>query len=251
MQYKAIIFDVDNTLVPNASLEKPSENIRKVVKKAQRKGIHVGVATARPLKKVAHIFEYLNLKGPSILSDGAQIIDAEKSTYFKEWPMNKDDVLLLGDFLKKKPFRFWIQDSGEDHLFSEGYRPQKPFVIVVHGLKNRDEADSFIHLLPKLPNSSAHLSTSGNTKEVDIFIKRSGATKAHALTDLAKILSIETDEIIGVGDGYNDFFLLMASGLKVAMGNAVEDLKGVADYVAPDLKDKGLVEVFNKFLLEN
>ena len=63
------------------------------------------------------------------------------------------------------------------------------------------------------------------------------------------MLNIKTDEIIGIGDGYNDFPLLMACGLKVAMGNAVEELKAIADYIAPSVEEDGVVDVINKFVV--
>ena len=51
-----------------------------------------------------------------------------------------------------------------------------------------------------------------------------------------------------VGDGYNDFPLLLAGGLKVAMGNAVSDLKKIADYIAPTVDEDGVATVIEKFL---
>ena len=65
----------------------------------------------------------------------------------------------------------------------------------------------------------------------------------------ATFVRIEQYEIIGVGDGYNDFPLLMACGLKVAMGNATEDLKEIADYIAPTVDEDGVADVIEKFVL--
>jgi len=66
---------------------------------------------------------------------------------------------------------------------------------------------------------------------------------------VAEILGIKTDEIIAVGDGYNDFPFLMACGLKVAMGNAVPELKAIADYIAPSVDEDGIVDVIERFIL--
>jgi len=74
-------------------------------------------------------------------------------------------------------------------------------------------------------------------------------SRASRIFKVAKILGIDTHEIIGIGDGYNDFPLLMACGLKVAMGNAVEDLKAIADYIAPTVSQDGVADVINKFVL--
>lgn len=42
----------------------------------------------------------------------------------------------------------------------------------------------------------------------------------------------------------------MAAGLKVAMGNAIDDLKAIADYIAPTVQEDGVVDVIEKYILE-
>ena len=63
-------------------------------------------------------------------------------------------------------------------------------------------------------------------------------------------MGIETHEIISIGDSYNDFPLLMASGLRVAMGNAFSDLKEIAHYIAPSVQQDGVADVIQKFVCE-
>jgi len=75
------------------------------------------------------------------------------------------------------------------------------------------------------------------------------ATKLHGIEVIQKFMDLKRDEIIGCGDGYNDFPLLMASGLKVAMGNAIDELKEIADYVAPSVEEDGVADVIEKFIL--
>ncbi|MEK9178778.1 MAG: HAD hydrolase family protein, partial [Patescibacteria group bacterium] len=83
----------------------------------------------------------------------------------------------------------------------------------------------------------------------DVYISNGSATKQHAVLKLAEILGIKTNEMIGIGDHYNDFPLLMACGLKVAMEDSVEDLKAIADYVAPSVDEDGVADVIEKFVL--
>lgn len=63
------------------------------------------------------------------------------------------------------------------------------------------------------------------------------------------MIDIKKDEIIGVGDGYNDLALFEAVGLKVAMGNGVEELKAKADYITKHVDKDGLADVIEKFVL--
>lgn len=84
-----------------------------------------------------------------------------------------------------------------------------------------------------------------------IYITSGDATKQHAVVTLSETLGIPTEEMIGIGDHYNDFPLLMACGLKVAMGNAVDELKAIADYVVPTVEEDGVADVIEKFILSS
>jgi len=64
------------------------------------------------------------------------------------------------------------------------------------------------------------------------------------------MVKIKPQEIIGVGDGPNDYPLLMGSGFKVAMGNAVPELKEIADFIAPSVEEDGVATVIEKFVLQ-
>ncbi len=57
------------------------------------------------------------------------------------------------------------------------------------------------------------------------------------------------NEIMATGDGANDISLLFSVGLAIAMGNAPDEVKAVADYVTLDVDHSGLAAAINKFLL--
>ena len=62
-------------------------------------------------------------------------------------------------------------------------------------------------------------------------------------------LEIPLTEVIAIGDGVNDVSLLSTAGLAVAMDNAPDEVKAVADYVTLDVDHSGLAAAINKFLL--
>ena len=68
---------------------------------------------------------------------------------------------------------------------------------------------------------------------------------------MAEILKIGKDAILGVGDHENDMLLFDAVGFKVAMGNAEDNLKAKADFIAPTVYDDGLAFVIDKFIITN
>jgi hypothetical protein len=56
-------------------------------------------------------------------------------------------------------------------------------------------------------------------------------------------------EIMAIGDGANDVSILSSVGLGVAMGNAPDEVKAVADYVTLDVDHSGVAEAIKRFLL--
>ncbi len=82
-----------------------------------------------------------------------------------------------------------------------------------------------------------------------INIVAPGVSKGKALEVLASYLSIPLAEVVAIGDGANDISLLAKAGLAIAMENAVDELKAVADYITPDVEHNGVARAINKFLL--
>ena len=76
-----------------------------------------------------------------------------------------------------------------------------------------------------------------------------GGDKGSGVTMLAERLGIRKDEIMAFGDGRNDVALLKAAGFAVAMGNAVEPLKAVADFVTLTNAEDGEAYAIEKFAL--
>lgn len=154
----------------------------------------------------------------------------------------------MKEYKQKYGSPFYIQDSEiGDQEWAEDYIPKKPFATFMGNLE-LEIANELEDKLSKIPNISVHKVEPWGGK-FGVVINHALATKQHGIFEVAKLLGIDSHEIIGVGDSYNDFPLLMACGFKVAMGNAVDDLKAIADYIAPSVEEDGIVDVINKFVL--
>ena len=66
--------------------------------------------------------------------------------------------------------------------------------------------------------------------------------------ELAAHLEVPLSEVIAVGDGTNDISLLTTAGLAIAMGNAADEVKAVADYVTLDVDHNGLAAAIEAIL---
>lgn len=249
MKYKALMLDIDGTLARSQEKTLPTEHVRNTIHKAKNK-IHIGVATGRPLLLVEEIVNHLDLSGPCIINDGGIVLDINTKEIYYERLLSQSEVAYAIKILTEHKIPLSVHDNNKDFRYSPSLRFHKPVNIFTDGV-HENIADSAIEQLKQLPTLHVTKYTSWINGQTGVLIAHTEATKQHGILEVAKALTISTDEIIGVGDGYNDFPLLMACGLKIAMGNAVTELKEIADYIAPSVDDDGVAHVIEKFILNS
>lgn len=74
-----------------------------------------------------------------------------------------------------------------------------------------------------------------------------GIDKGSALTQMMKSLNLSTDALMAFGDSYNDITMLQSAGMGIAMGNAEDAVKAVADYVTDDNEHDGIAKALYHF----
>jgi HAD-superfamily hydrolase, subfamily IIB len=84
------------------------------------------------------------------------------------------------------------------------------------------------------------------TMGMDIEITARDVTKGRAISMLCHILRIEREAVMAFGDSGNDLSMREHAGTFVAMGNAGDKVKAVADRVAPDVSDNGVARVLHE-----
>ena len=246
-KYKALILDVDGTLVPNKPDGMPSQKVTEAISKASKK-IHIGVGTSRPYYLLEHIVNHLKLTGPSIINGGAQIININSRKVFWEKTIDEKDYKNICQILKRLDMPFFVHDGENDIIPTKKLLPKKIYNIGAFNL-NPSIVKKLLSQISYIPTIVLHKTPAWEKGKISILISHASVSKQFAIFEIAKLLGIETHEIIGVGDGYNDFPLLMACGLKIAMGNAVPELKEIADYIAPPVEKDGVADIIERFVL--
>ena len=64
------------------------------------------------------------------------------------------------------------------------------------------------------------------------------------------MVNIDKDDVIAVGDGFNDLSMIEYAGLGVAMDNAPGEVKSRANFVTSSNEEDGVAKVIEKFILE-
>ena len=249
MKYKALMLDIDGTVSPNQSDGIPSPKVTEAIAKISS-NIHVSLVTGRPLNIAKPIIDHLKLSGPCIVTDGTQIFDPISKEFVFEVPMKSHAVQDAYELLRQYDVQIFVNDGEKEYEYTGGPFPKKVLILFVPSIP-KQTADVLIKPLQKLSSINAYKGLDWVPGREYIVISDINGSKLHGIVEVAKILGIQTHEMIGVGDGYNDFPLLMACGLKIAMGNAVPELKAIADFIAPSVEEDGVATVIDKFILNN
>jgi hypothetical protein len=241
------MLDIDGTVTPNGRDGIPSKKVTEAIQKASKK-VHVSLVTGRPLFLAKPIINHLQISGPCIVTDGTQIYDPITKRFIYETPMKKEAARKVYAILQRHQVNILVNDGRMESEDIDVESPKRVFVIFVPSIP-KATADMLITQFKNIPSVTAYKGVDWTPGMEYIAICDIKGTKLHGVMEVAKILNVDTKEIIGVGDGYNDFPLLLACGLKIAMGNAVPELKAIADFIAPSVEEDGVATVIEKFIL--
>lgn len=248
MKYKAIMLDLDDTTVVHGKDSLPTLKVAEAVAQAKEK-IHVCIATARTLKDAMPILRHLDLSGPCVFANGTQIYDPRTKSVIHEVPLPTSVIPKILSICEQYKLHAFLH-NGTDDIRATGKRIDGSVLSVYIPEVTPDKVDQFVEMLNIDPAIHVQKLIAWDKRFMSIDITSNKASKLHGILEVAKLLDIKTSEIIGVGDGYNDFPLLMACGLKIAMGNAVPELKEIADFIAPTVYEDGVATVIEKFVLQ-
>jgi len=247
MKYKAIFLDVDGTTIVHGVGNLPTPRVTQAIRACHKKGISVCLATSRPLSVTKDIIEYLDLFGYCVLSSGAQIYNPLAKQIIMEKSIPREVIPHIIDIAEQNTIPFKLFDGEKEAPYGK-VLPEKIMGIYFPEV-SRDKEESIMKQLEAILGITPHRMDAWDARFACIDITRTDATKLHGIVEVAKLMGIQTHEMIGVGDGYNDFPLLMACGLKIAMGNAVPELKAIADFIAPSVEEDGVATVIEKFII--
>lgn len=247
MKYKALFLDLDGTTIPNKPDGMPSKRVTEAIHKA-KPYVHVCVATSRPLFLAKPIFDHLDISGLCVVNDATQIYSPSEKKFLQTFYLEKSIIPKIVSIIKINKLSPVFNTGKDERIVNIEKKNRKICGVFVNTMPSQ-VADKLIKELSIFSNIAIHRMPSWTKGEICVSVTNSSATKLHGVTTISEMLNINPKEMIGVGDGYNDFPLLMACGLKVAMGNAVPELKAIADFIAPSVEEDGVATVIEKFIL--
>lgn len=262
---KMLVLDIDGTIFKKDYTA--SERVKQTLKSLVKKGIKVVLCTGRMYAATKQIAKELELNTPVISYQGGLVknfLNDEKTLFEK----TMDETLSLDVIkeLKKRNifFNLYINDEllvEHDSILIQQYVDARNIKYRIVGncenlnLKGMNKIlaiDDDVNLIENLQKEMAQrykdkLYVIRSTPRFCEF-SNPEATKGNAVRFLADMWGIKKEEIMACGDQDNDIEMLLAAGVKVAMGNATEDLKKIADYITDSVDNDGVVKAVEKFI---
>lgn len=271
--YKLVAIDLDGTLL---NLNKQISDIDKeAINCAINSGVKILVCSGRIYAGARTFARYLGINGPLIACNGALIKDMDTEDVLYSDFLDFEDCKRVIDILHEYNMYFHIYAG--DAMFTEKLEFAAKFywdknltlpkekrvdIRLVENIKNEisheasniakivtisDNLEKLSQVRGKVENIKSVSVMSSSTENFEIVNK--GVSKGNALKFLSEKLGIHRNEIIAMGDNENDYSMLEFAGLAVAMGNAEDYIKDIADYITLSNNENGVSKVLNKFVL--
>ena len=268
-KFKLLALDLDGTLTD--SKKRISEKNREYIRKAQEKGVEIILASGRPVIGIRSIADELDLwkTGGYILAyNGGQIIDCKSGNDLVKQTIPMECVHDICEVIRHYgvfPLTYngtgvICENDTDQYVRKEGYNNGIP-VIKVESLEEQITKPMVKFMVvgcpEELKKAYTYLKDLFDGKlnvffSEDYFLEVTppGIEKASALAELTRILGTTRDHLMAIGDGLNDIPMLEFAGFAVAMGNAYDETKKVADHISASNEEDGVAEAISKFILE-
>lgn len=268
MKYRFLVLDLDGTLTNNK--KEITEHTRRVLIEAQERGVKIVLASGRPTYGIATIAEKLELKkyGGYILSyNGGEITNWQTGELMYENVLDEDVLPYLYQCAKENNFAI-VTYQGK-YVLTE--HPDDEYVLkeAILNVMETKKVDNFLESID-FPVAKCLIVGEGTRLAVlekqmyEVLKDRMGVyrsepyflelvpkgiDKAQSLAVLLEKIGGTKEEMIAVGDGFNDLSMIQYAGLGVAMANAQEPVRQAADYITLSNEEDGVAAVVEKFMM--
>lgn len=263
---KLIAIDLDDTLL-NHNKEISKDNLQ-AIKKALNQGIKIVIASGRPYFRVQPILKELGLNNNShyvITYNGGRLSNGNESVIFSNHIIKQPHLNKITDLIESLQLHYTVYQECDVYATSilDAIRDKPVFRGLLFKIisSERIKQIGFANKVIVADTAEAISDNREKIEEVlasDYNILRStpnfleilpkAANKGLALCELSKMLNLEKDEVMAIGDEENDLSMFKYAWVKIAMGNANPLLKKEATFITLDQENSGVAVAINKYI---
>ncbi len=264
--YKLVVLDIDGTLVN--SEKKVTQKTKEYITKASEMGVRFIIASGRTPYGILPIAKEIGLEkigGYVLAFNGGACLNCETMETLYENYIDKSEMKALYEFGQKNdiPFMTYNKDTlytpnemtkyidlertinhltvrKTDNFLEEATFDFPKVIFTDDGDRLSKFVDEAVEAFPQFEVF--------RSEPFFLEVCPKGIHKATGIKNIIEILGVKQEEVIAIGDGYNDISMIKYAGLGVAMENAQQAVKDVADYITLSNDDDGICKVIEEFI---
>jgi hypothetical protein len=237
------LFDLDGTVLPENN--QPTARVMSAIAAAARL-IPVAVASGRVQDDVCHFARLFGLTTPQVSDNGATLIDPITGRAISRHLLARTAAEHVISELRNVSPKIFASDSGRFILDPDEITDWQ-ITIVMAKLKDETEAREWVDRFSS--DSISAYATTDNLGDWYIDCTAAGIDKATGAQDFATAVGIEPEEMMVIGDGWNDLPMFEVAGTSVAMGGAPQELLASATATVPNIDHDGAALAIERFIL--
>ncbi len=264
--YKLLALDLDGTLVNDDAII--PDNNKNAIKKAIDKGVKVCLSSGRSYLSLKYFEQELclNEKGNyGICFNGSILYETHNHNILRDVRLPKgmainlikelsrfkaDTIVYVNDMLyileMTPSLKYYTERSKVNYTIVDSFEKIETDVSKV---LIRGENDELKKANEYMSEYTKGLCNCFFTEKTLLEFTNLNATKGNALKELYTMLGLKKEEVIAVGDNFNDISMIEEVGLGIAVNNAENRVKEIANYVTEWNNNQGAIEeVIHKFL---
>ncbi len=265
-EIKLVSLDVDGTLVDDEK-NIPERNLRAISWAHINNGVHFAINSGRICQSVRSYMEKLGVH-ESFPSLGGVLVHGWDGEIIAESTIDSSvalEINALARSLGCATFIYqrdiWCLDPGNDYWKNSEYTATKVMGRIVDTDKAIKTGPTNKMLGVCLDTAKLQRLMEGIISDFSTFVDcftsspyfleilPKGVNKGTAIDILIKHYGIKKENVMSIGDYYNDVDMFKTSGISVAMANAPDDIKAMADYVTEaDNCNCGVAEAIHRFI---
>lgn len=267
---KLIGVDLDGTLLN--SKNEISDYSKEVIYKALEQGHKVAIITGRDYYSSIHIAKELfaGINGGILASsNGAHVYDLKSNKTIINHLIKREVAKNIISFSRSLGLTYFIYkdnkvlvDNIETYDIDYIHTKNKIDIVVVDKLEDyineglnkvviSGKADKIIENIGKIKDRFSNEINPVCSMPQFIDCMPVDINKGICINELGEYYNIDRKDIVSFGDGINDIEMLEASGIAISMGNAVDSVKKISDYVGLSNDDDGVAKFIEKYLLND
>lgn len=270
-KYKLIALDLDGTMLHMGGIH---PHVEHVLGNLSAHGVEIVIATGRSLPMLPSSVLAMPFLRYAVTSSGARVTDMRSKAVLGQRDIDTDmalkaikamrkagatanvscdtvNIFELKSFLAMRRRMPSVSKAIANDFLRDTKLAVFPAAVLKHIKRPVEKLNFYFKEKEKCVEGAKYLQNNFllevvSTMGHDLEVNAKGVNKAVGLITLCRHLGLQMSEVVAIGDSANDIEMLSAVGYSIAMGNADDDIKNLANHIAPPVTENGVASILTE-----